>query len=893
MKSSKADGAKYSKMNGAATPGETGPLFPRLHVSRTEKAGPRAPPRNKMALFEQFTVPSHRLGQPSRPSTPTLNQKQQFVPNDCRYPYVSYYAPSSVPYSNINHGIVSDSKPSHGVSSCMTSSGSALVTDQESQRALRLQTGEKSVEVSRAATKEDGSIILSSLLERKAKVASDDNVPKQSWPRAQAKDVQGMFRARSGGSENRCNKFSSVESAERPIITNSINDLQEAVSTVEEVLACPMVEIESCAEEGEEVNVHLRTALGQFCQQLVGIGAVIEPDKVLSEDMLLHVYDRVGGKNNGAQASAEKSMAREEQSPSRSGIFLVDNAQTTFTSECFPAFPNACKDTQKGCCPSDGEKGDACAGSHSADSLRKGKGESIGESHNNQIGSNEGSELSQHGTGLSGHSDDSPLSVLAEQAFRPKDVIRAVGQQQFWKARKALLRQQRIFSDQVFQLHKLIKVQKLLAETPCTLIDEEMPFGAMDKCAVPASPCTITEREHCLIEKVRVADPCLEERKEHQANNTRTQPKITQKPESFAPVGNDDMGSNPYLPPFSLGGTSAWGYPSVGMGQWMGPMAAQNRPSAYQPFAGTFPPGAPFGGMYGSAMLGPSGTQLFPFGIPYSGQRSEPWEEMSSNHGPAAGSNHQAATDVGYSPSQMANNLSGAWHFLPFSHPYYNQRLSASVSEKDISTGSGASINNQKPTEAVHPSGMCYPWGDASQAGQLNTNAFENSGHQRENSPPRIATGSKFKSSACMPPAPVSRKAGSHHQEAENPAQSAKMNKVFQNRSFKKYEANRAGGREEENTTAPRWPKHQQGGQVPFDKGHMEETLVDCSPDHSGNALDLFPLVPSLSPDGQGDPKQAREHWQGQVIKVVPRPAVAASKSAAGILLSLQRERRQ
>ncbi|XP_062202367.1 ELF3-like protein 2 isoform X2 [Phragmites australis] len=39
-----------------------GPLFPRLHVSDAGKGGgPRAPPRNKMALYEQFTVPSNRF----------------------------------------------------------------------------------------------------------------------------------------------------------------------------------------------------------------------------------------------------------------------------------------------------------------------------------------------------------------------------------------------------------------------------------------------------------------------------------------------------------------------------------------------------------------------------------------------------------------------------------------------------------------------------------------------------------------------------------------------------------------------------------------------------------------------------------------------------------------
>lgn len=37
------------------------PMFPRLHVNDTEKGGPRAPPRNKMALYEQLSIPSQKL----------------------------------------------------------------------------------------------------------------------------------------------------------------------------------------------------------------------------------------------------------------------------------------------------------------------------------------------------------------------------------------------------------------------------------------------------------------------------------------------------------------------------------------------------------------------------------------------------------------------------------------------------------------------------------------------------------------------------------------------------------------------------------------------------------------------------------------------------------------
>lgn len=53
-------------MRGIREEGERGetesPMFPRLHVKDTHKGGgPRPPPRNKMALYEQLSVPSQRL----------------------------------------------------------------------------------------------------------------------------------------------------------------------------------------------------------------------------------------------------------------------------------------------------------------------------------------------------------------------------------------------------------------------------------------------------------------------------------------------------------------------------------------------------------------------------------------------------------------------------------------------------------------------------------------------------------------------------------------------------------------------------------------------------------------------------------------------------------------
>ncbi|MBA0587519.1 hypothetical protein Gorai_000646 [Gossypium raimondii] len=46
------------------------PMFPRLHVNDAEKGGPKAPPRNKMALYEQLSITSQRFNSGSQSMLP-------------------------------------------------------------------------------------------------------------------------------------------------------------------------------------------------------------------------------------------------------------------------------------------------------------------------------------------------------------------------------------------------------------------------------------------------------------------------------------------------------------------------------------------------------------------------------------------------------------------------------------------------------------------------------------------------------------------------------------------------------------------------------------------------------------------------------------------------------
>ena len=57
------------------------PMFPRLHINDTEKGCPRAPPRNKMALYEQFTVPLKRSTPGVLPLPTNISRKPLTAPS--------------------------------------------------------------------------------------------------------------------------------------------------------------------------------------------------------------------------------------------------------------------------------------------------------------------------------------------------------------------------------------------------------------------------------------------------------------------------------------------------------------------------------------------------------------------------------------------------------------------------------------------------------------------------------------------------------------------------------------------------------------------------------------------------------------------------------------------
>ncbi|PKA55692.1 Protein EARLY FLOWERING 3 [Apostasia shenzhenica] len=77
------------------------PMFPRLHVNDADRGGPRAPPRNKMALYEQLSIPSQRFNPtalpPPNPGTLAPSASSSKGGTHERTVLSPFYPPKSMP----------------------------------------------------------------------------------------------------------------------------------------------------------------------------------------------------------------------------------------------------------------------------------------------------------------------------------------------------------------------------------------------------------------------------------------------------------------------------------------------------------------------------------------------------------------------------------------------------------------------------------------------------------------------------------------------------------------------------------------------------------------------------------------------------------------------------
>ncbi|KAK1267594.1 Protein EARLY FLOWERING 3 [Acorus gramineus] len=150
-------------------------------------------------------------------------------------------------------------------------------------------------------------------------------------------------------------------------------------------------------------------------------------------------------------------------------------------------------------------------------------------------------------------SETSMVDSVSRVDVSPDDVVGVIGQKHFWKARRAMANQQRVFAVQVFELHRLIKIQKLIAGSPHLLL-EENPYITR-----PASKvsCKAPHLDFAVKSQAQIVMQIDDLERPKQPDNN---PKVN--PWCFQPPAN----------------------------QWLIPVMSPSEGLVYKPYAGPFPP---------------------------------------------------------------------------------------------------------------------------------------------------------------------------------------------------------------------------------------------------------------------------------------------------------------
>ncbi|XP_019192986.1 PREDICTED: protein HEADING DATE 3B-like isoform X2 [Ipomoea nil] len=246
-------------------------------------------------------------------------------------------------------------------------------------------------------------------------------------------------------------------------------------------------------------------------------------------------------------------------------------------------------------------------------------------------------------------SDASAVNSTSIVNLSPADIVRMLGQKLFWKARRTILHQQRMFVLQIFELHRLIKVQRMVARSPEILFEDNLYVSKKNLLSNNA--------EESPTPKTIMGDGG--------ADKTN---------EKMVPVCNDTP-KNPGMPALASPGaeakSGAWCFQPPPGNQWLVPVRSPSEGLVYKPYSGPCPPpGGILAPLYGggckplnlSAVGGnylntPYGTGIGIFSTPPVGQayfQPYPMPVMNPSGSPSA-------MDL------LARASSSAWEIVPSS----------------------------------------------------------------------------------------------------------------------------------------------------------------------------------------------------------------------------------
>lgn len=483
-----------------------GPMFPRLHVNDTEKGGPRAPPRNKMALYEQLSIPSQRFNGGVLP----------FNPNSTA---------NSLPPSSSTPGTVND----RGTFSPLQQSSSMHPTRKTDTRHSDLHNQRIQREHKRRQEDDDFTVPIF--------------------------DQQSGSQNRSGNHQHR----------ENEVITPFGAPFSGRLANVQNARQI---------NKSQKENSHdfARSASNQPSRQ--------NPKVPLKETNESSSFSHRNAPNNGnfrdyrVDSQADNTLwgdsslneASKASGYENTSVPLMEVQQESLRS------------------PNDPTNADAV-------------------------------------------SETSMVDSICGVDISPDDVVGIIGQKHFWKARRAIVNQQRVFAVQVFELHRLIKVQKLIAGSPHLLFEERAFLSKPPKVSpIKKIPIEYVIKSNHQNDKNALEKP--NDETEFSAENAPGRASL-----SSVQNGSQTTYCRPYPlqvpvpvpPPADLG---SWNYNPPPGHQWLIPVMSPSEGLVYKPYPGPAFMNPVYGGCgpmtghnfgnYGAPPSDQGPTGVHPFGPPAS-----------------------------------------------------------------------------------------------------------------------------------------------------------------------------------------------------------------------------------------------------------------------------------
>ncbi|GFZ17201.1 hydroxyproline-rich glycoprotein family protein [Actinidia rufa] len=490
-----------------------GPMFPRLHVNDTEKGGPRAPPRNKMALYEQLSIPSQRFNHGMVPQNPN-NTASGFPP-----------------------------------ASSSQESGHERGMFYQLHQHRSTQPAEKPF-----AGSSDYNNPLAVLEQEKRQDDEDFTVPtfvESETGKDHSKNSNGMNREVFPSSTPAClchsmNTHNTSDKEPRRSSNTGFSFRQEGICQDEE-------HPKESMEVGEKSVTYVRGSPAKEKTK----GPLKQTDTSAGQEHRHNLANNSDRLHSSGASLNHESRAGPQMQNSMCGNGVSNEPVMGKENGSYSVLRN-----------------DSCP-------------EKLGSLNaTNDCGHH---EAKPHGSLQMGNGDRSDeASETSMVDISPDDVVGIIGQKHFWKARKAIVNQQRVFAVQVFELHRLIKVQRLIAGSPNVLIEDGAYLG---------KPLKVSSAKKVPLEYIVKPSPHIPEHKDDSENPNH---KMTCSAENV--VGKTSVSSTQNVSqpsnygPFSGNSFSAPYFPQPPGHQWLIPIMSPSEGLIYKPYPGHGFVGPVYGG---------------------------------------------------------------------------------------------------------------------------------------------------------------------------------------------------------------------------------------------------------------------------------------------------------